>query len=128
MVSDPSLNDLNRNILFAGVLSGAAYLHEQDLIHQDLKPANIMVANMEPQTPKITDFRSMIMARWVRYDKPGTINYLAPEQIADRDHDMKVDEWVCALIVIELITKEETRARIQTTKAIEDTYARLTGV
>jgi serine/threonine protein kinase len=123
MIGNRSLSNLNRNILFAGILSGVAYMHEQGLMHRDLKPANIMIAGMEPPTPKITDFGSMSEARTRAYDKPGTVSYLAPEQVQGEEHGMMVDEWACAIMGIELVTRKETRSRVQTAFEIQNAHS-----
>lgn len=40
--------------IFQGVLSGLSYLHSMDIVHCDIKPANILIAPGRP--PLVTDF------------------------------------------------------------------------
>jgi len=70
------------------VASGLDALHEAGLVHRDLKPANILLD--EDSAAYITDFglvmdlkASVITQLGMQ---PGTVNYMAPEQIkGDRD-------------------------------------------
>jgi len=57
-----------------GIAQGLHYLHEQQLVHSDLKPNNILLDS--DTNPKITDFG---IARILDHgdDMPRDINYLA---------------------------------------------------
>ena len=75
----PSLEQV-RNII-EQTAKGLQAFHRQDMIHQDLRPANIMIDNTE--TVKIIDFGSTFIAGVSDADSEeimrGTIRYSAPE-------------------------------------------------
>ena len=75
----PSLEQV-RNII-EQTAKGLQAFHRQDMIHQDLRPANIMIDNTK--TVKIIDFGSTFIAGVTDADNEeimrGTIRYSAPE-------------------------------------------------
>ncbi|CAG8579359.1 6455_t:CDS:10, partial [Acaulospora colombiana] len=88
---DP-LNAINRQVtieLFRGIVRGVAYIHEQGLIHRDLKPGNIFMdlvhetgqsnADGSRLVPKIGDFGLVTAAYEDHLDLPmDDYNYIDP--------------------------------------------------
>lgn len=69
------LEEKQARSVFAQLLSGVAYIHQNGLVHRDLKSENVM---LEGDTLKIIDFglaRSMHSAKTLRV---GTPDYMAP--------------------------------------------------
>jgi serine/threonine protein kinase len=89
--------------LFAQVLEGLAFLHENGISHRDIKPGNLAVISFDPPQAKILDFGSATIAPKTLYDSPGTVTYLAPEQKAGQYHDCCVDYWAVALVGLEIL-------------------------
>ena len=88
------------------------HAHERNLLHRDVKPANILLAN--PDSPErrvlLADFG---IARWV--DDPsgltatnmtvGTVSYAAPEQLMGGEHlDGRADQYALAASAFHLLT------------------------
>ena len=96
---------------------GLHYAHEQGLIHQDVKPANVLM--MADGTAKITDFglakaraaagESVVTGagRTIFVSVGGmTPAYCSPEQANNKPLSRKTDIWSWALSVIEMFTGE----------------------
>ena len=86
-----------------GISFGMLHLHENGIIHRDLKAANILLdSNL---FPRICDFG---IARFEENGdigmtaKIGTPNYMAPELITSTEYDRKVDVYAFAMILYEM--------------------------
>lgn len=91
---------------------GLAYAHEHGIVHQDLKPANILLS--DDGRPMLLDFnaakdtkRPQEATAWVA----GTLPYMAPEQIATFHGDAaavvvdaRSDLFALGVILYELLT------------------------
>jgi serine/threonine-protein kinase 11 len=87
--------------VFAQVVDGLLYLHDQGLVHQDIKPSNLLV--FEGGLVKITDFgigHSFASAEAVI----GTPAYQAPEFLSDCPSDpTKADVWSLGVTIFECV-------------------------
>ena len=83
------------------ILNGVLYLHDHQIIHRDLKCANIFL--MKNGVLKIGDLNvSKLSKNDYARTKTGTPYYLAPEVWADRPYDYKCDIWSIGCIIYEL--------------------------
>ena len=83
------------------ILEGLHYLHENNIIHRDLKSANIFL--MKDGTVKIGDLNvSKIAKIGMAYTQTGTPYYASPEIWLDRPYDFKSDVWSLGCILYEL--------------------------
>lgn len=86
------------------ILSGVHYLHQNKIIHRDLKLGNLFL-NDDLQV-KIGDFG---LATRITYDGEekktlcGTPNYIAPEILTKRGHSYEVDIWSIGCIMYTLL-------------------------
>lgn len=91
--------------------------HERGLIHRDVKPANALLAGEgDGEHVYLTDFGlTQIADQNVRVTNPGqvvgTADYIAPEQVADRPIDGRVDVYALACVAFECLAGEPPFAR-----------------
>lgn len=99
--------------LFQKVCAAVQHAHSKFVIHRDLKPGNILVAELDgAPVPKVIDF-GLAMAFGqdadARISKQGvgvgTPLYMAPEQAAGRpDVDVRADVYSLGVILYELLS------------------------
>jgi len=116
-ITEPEARYFMRHILL-----GVLYLHENKIIHRDLKLGNVFLNdNMEC---KIGDFG---LATKVDFDGErkktlcGTPNYIAPEVLAKRGHSYEVDVWSLGCILYTLLVGKPPFE----TQTLKDTYNRI---
>ncbi|XP_051185807.1 uncharacterized protein [Lolium perenne] len=96
----------DRYHIIKGICQGLHYLHQKNIIHLDLKPANILLD--DNLVAKIADFG---LSRYfderqtrVLTDKiAGTLGYLAPE-FCNKEITYKFDIYSLGVIIIEILT------------------------
>ncbi|MFE2325388.1 serine/threonine-protein kinase [Streptomyces sp. NPDC059385] len=94
----------------AQVASALDAAHEHDLVHRDVKPANILVAagtdSDHPEHIYLTDFgltkKALSLTGFTTAGEfVGTLDYMAPEQITGRPVDGRCDLYSLACVVYE---------------------------
>jgi serine/threonine protein kinase len=114
------LTDREYYEIVEGLLEGIGHLHTENVIHRDLKLANILMHRTKQGQwrPKIADFG---LSRQISdYDASIansaigiTIAYAAPEQIENKPIRKNVDLWALGVIVYRLLTGEMPFAAAQ---------------
>jgi len=107
------------------VLRGVVYLHDNKIIHRDLKLANILIN--EDIHVKIGDFGLATVLKnhkEVRLTVCGTPNYIAPEIVAKEGHSYAADMWSVGCILYCLLVG---KAPFETT-TLTSTYEKIRRV
>merc|ERR1719351_241953 len=104
------------------ILLGVDYLHDNKIIHRDLKLGNIFLN--DDMEIKLGDFG---LATKVDYDGErkrtlcGTPNYIAPEVLTKKGHSYEVDIWSIGCIMYTLLVGKPPFE----TQTLKDTYNRI---
>ncbi|WP_228002994.1 serine/threonine-protein kinase [Nocardia australiensis] len=103
--------DLRRVLqVLADVAAGLDFVHANDVVHLDVKPANLLVGSDEPATVKVSDFDQ---ARWLHRPEPPlatngfvvvSVPYAAPELLRAGTVSPATDQYALACSTIELLT------------------------
>ncbi|GAQ92580.1 hypothetical protein KFL_010600040, partial [Klebsormidium nitens] len=86
------------------------FLHSRDIIHRDLKAANILVTVVDEAsgacTVKVADFglATIKTATSLHRTKAGTCRWMAPEISDDQPYSEKTDVYSFAMICVEILT------------------------
>ncbi len=97
---------LSRLRMLRELCDGLAYAHGQDIIHRDVKPANLIVRN-DTGALTILDFGIARLQDALTVTSGavgGTPHYMAPEQVTGTDVDHRCDIFAVGLVCYELLS------------------------
>ncbi|BGP32113.1 ATP binding [Rhodotorula toruloides] len=106
------------------ILTGLDYLHEREIIHRDIKGANILVDNKG--NIKISDFgiskkvedTLLTGAKVHRPSLQGSVYWMAPEVVKQTAYTSKADIWSLGCLVVEMLTGAHPWANLTQMQAI----------
>lgn len=109
--------------VFQQICAGMSVVHNEGLVHQDLKPANILVSKLETSDPSvlILDFGT---ARLLDSDtqKTGVIvgspPYMSPEQCEGRPTDQRSDVYSMGCLMYEVLSGRKVFSAFSTEEYI----------
>ena len=82
-----------------------AYCHSMSVLHRDLKPENILFG-VDGEL-KITDFGLSVHAQNQRRTTfCGTLDYMSPEMVQHKVHDVRTDTWSLGVLLYEFLIGE----------------------
>lgn len=97
------------------IVDGLEYLHSRNIIHNDIKPENILISDGKAV---ICDFDLSVISVNPIHGSPGTFIFMAPEQILDKLYLHDVDIRALGLVLYELVFEDN----IFTTDCTTDIY------
>ncbi|XP_041936881.1 striated muscle preferentially expressed protein kinase isoform X4 [Alosa sapidissima] len=88
------------------ILEGIDYLHHNDIIHLDIKPENILMADRNSDQIRICDFGSALKLtpNEPQYSKYGTPEFVAPEIVSQTPISKATDIWPIGVIAYLCLT------------------------
>ncbi|XP_028810152.1 striated muscle preferentially expressed protein kinase isoform X3 [Denticeps clupeoides] len=88
------------------ILEGLVYLHQNDIIHLDIKPENILMVDQNNDQIRICDFGSAIKlcTNEMQYYKYGTPEFVAPEIVNQTPVSKATDIWPVGVITYLCLT------------------------
>lgn len=84
------------------IASGLMYIHSKQIIHRDVKGANVFLS-ADKRLVKVGDLNvSKIAKNKLLYTQTGTPYYASPEVWRDRPYDLKSDIWSLGCLIYEM--------------------------
>ncbi len=116
-IEDTTFGNLGRLCLITQLVAGLLHCHKRGLAHQDLKPENVFIRDLQKQfrdlpqndlwlRPMVADFGSVNLAK-DKGEFRGTRPYMAPEQWNEKPIGEWTSVFVVGVILHELISLGE---------------------
>src|SRR5918995_1752190 len=91
----------------AQILDGLAHAHRHGIVHRDVKPTNVLVADSGEILVKLLDFGLAQFAEaetlTAAGDVPGTLAYISPERLAGEEASFAADVWAVGVLLWEAL-------------------------
>jgi hypothetical protein len=111
----------------AQLLEGLAHAHGRGVVHRDVKPANVLLADDAGVSVRLLDFGLAAFAEAETLtavgDVPGTLAYISPERLAGEQGTAAGDVWAVGVMLWEALAGRHPFWRpslMETGRAIEE--------
>lgn len=111
----------------AQVCEALAHAHGAGILHRDVKPSNVLLAEGERTSARLLDFGLARMAEAETLteagDVPGTLAYISPERLAGEDATEAADVWAVGVMLWEALAGRHPfwqGSMLDTARAIAD--------
>jgi hypothetical protein len=110
----------------AQVCDGLAHAHRAGILHRDVKPSNVLLAEGDGVSARLLDFGLARMAEaetlTEQGDVPGTLAYISPERLAGDEATQAADVWSVGVMLWEALAGRHPfwhTSMLETARAIE---------
>src|ERR671936_614825 len=101
------LDDASAVEAAAQVLEGLAHAHARGIVHRDVKPSNVLVADTPELSVRLLDFGLAQLAEeeplTATGDVPGTLAYVPPERLRGEAGSAAADVWAVGVLLWEAL-------------------------
>jgi protein kinase-like protein len=111
----------------AQILEGLAHAHARGIVHRDVKPANVLLADDPDISIRLLDFGLALFDEadtlTAAGDVPGTLAYISPERLRGREAGAPADIWAVGVLLWEALAGEHpfwASSPVETAKKIEE--------
>jgi hypothetical protein len=108
------------------ILDALAHAHERGIVHRDVKPSNVLLAEGPRVSVRVLDFGLAQIQEaetlTAQGDVPGTLAYIAPERLAGATTTEAADIWAVGVMLWEALAGRHPFWRsslLETARAIE---------
>jgi hypothetical protein len=103
-----AVNDADAVEAAAQVLEGLAHAHARGIVHRDVKPSNVLIAEGEDLSVRLLDFGLAQLAEeeslTATGDVPGTLAYVPPERLHGEPGEPSADVWAVGVMLWEALS------------------------
>jgi hypothetical protein len=110
----------------AQILEGLAHAHGRGIVHRDVKPSNVLLADGGAVSARLLDFGLAQIPEAETLtavgDVPGTLAYIAPERLAGETATAAADVWAVGVMLWEALAGRHPfwqSSLLETARAIE---------
>ena len=110
----------------AQMLEGLAHAHGRGIVHRDVKPSNVLVADGDEISVRLLDFGLALLPEaetlTAAGDVPGTLAYIAPERLSGDPATPAADVWAVGVLLWEALAGRHPfwqSSLLETARAIE---------
>jgi hypothetical protein len=101
------LNDASAVEAAAQLSEALAHAHGRGIVHRDVKPANVLLAESDEIDVRLLDFGLAQMAEFdtitAHGDVPGTLAYISPERLRGEEGTSAADIWAVGVLLWETL-------------------------
>jgi serine/threonine-protein kinase len=120
------LNDAAALDACGQICDGLAHAHAAGILHRDVKPSNVLLADGDRVSVRLLDFGLARMAEaetlTAQGDVPGTLAYISPERLAGDEASEASDVWAVGVMLWEALSGQHPfwqASMLDTARAIE---------
>jgi eukaryotic-like serine/threonine-protein kinase len=111
----------------AQILEGLAHAHDLGIVHRDVKPSNVLLAEGDGVSVRLLDFGLALFDEadtlTAAGDVPGTLAYIAPERLKGQTTGPAADVWAVGVLLWEALAGWHpywTSSLLDTAKKIQE--------